>query len=137
MRAPNVRMGVLLAAWRGWHVEPARLFIQMACITDTCAPVSARKRRPDFVHVITGCCCCGTAEVALTVDPHDRFPGCVIWNETVIVPTHIVYHLRPINKCLNRKHELWSPKRDNIESIHSECLESPNPVSPNNEDARS
>ena len=93
MRGQNVRMGVPLAAWRGWHVEPERLFIQVAGITDTCAPVSSRKRRLEFVHVITSCCCCGKAEVAFIVDPHIRFSGCVgIWHDVCSLP-NISLHL--------------------------------------------
>ena len=66
-------------------------------------------------------------------DQHDKLCRLLVQNYKSLT-TELANEARTIsgncyrNKCLKWKHGIWSFFRDNIESINSECLESPNPV---------
>ena len=63
------------AACNGGPVGPARLSNWEAGTTDTWAPVSIRKRRPEISSLMKSCVPHGPTAVMFTAGPEVRFPG--------------------------------------------------------------
>ena len=76
LREPYVRIGVPFAACkRGSDLDgPERLLSKETGVTETCAPVSTRKRVPESVSVTNSCGSRGPAIADAIVGPPWRFP---------------------------------------------------------------
>ncbi|GFR63501.1 hypothetical protein ElyMa_005485300 [Elysia marginata] len=72
---PSVAMVVPLAACSGWSFGPDRLSNREAGTAETWAPVSTRKRRPEWESVRNNCWLRGPAADDITVGPPWRFPA--------------------------------------------------------------